>query len=278
MRISIILAAVVTASAANAAIVTQWDFNSPVADANTATGTLTPNIGTGTASVIGITGSFASGDASGGSTDPNVGDDSGWGTTGYAAQGTGSGTRGTQYLSSTAGVLNGLYVTFDVRHSNTSSRFLQFEYTLDGGTTWSSAGLSLNGAPVTGLMEHTGGDAWFNNQRFDLFDVPAASDNANFGFRVTAVFARQHDRLPLGERDGHLLHVRYAPIRHGDDQHARPRRGRAARHRRPARGPSPSIRLQTLTPQREGSGCRAGAFAPICTACVMEAIPSRHAA
>ncbi len=189
MRSAMILAVVGMATAANAAVVTQWNFNSPVADANTATGTLTPNIGAGTASVISVTGSFASGDASGGSTDPNVGDDSGWGTTGYAAQGTGSGTRGTQYLSSTAGVLDGLYVTFDVRHSNTSSRYLQFEYTLDGGTSWSSAGLSLNGAPGSGLLEHIGGDTGCTNQRFDLFDVPAASNNANFGFRVTAVFA-----------------------------------------------------------------------------------------
>lgn len=190
MRFATVLVAVGLAASAHAAIVTQWNFNSVPSDANTSTGTLTPNIGAGTASLVGgTTAIFASGDASGGSTDPQVGDDSGWGTTTYAAQGTGSGTRGAQYMVSTAGVLDGLFVTFDVRHSNTSSRYLQFEYTLDAGSSWSSAGLSLNGAAFSGLFEHIGGDTWFNNRRVDLFGVPGASNNANFGFRVVAVFA-----------------------------------------------------------------------------------------
>jgi hypothetical protein len=69
-----------------------------VADANTATGTTSPFVGAGSASLIGgITSSFASGDATGGSSDPATGDDSGWQTTTYAAQGAGNKTRGVQF-------------------------------------------------------------------------------------------------------------------------------------------------------------------------------------
>ena len=86
------LSALAVVGAANATIITQWNFNSAVADANTATGTTNPNIGTGTAALVGgVTATFASGDASGGSTDPATGDDSGWNLTTFAAQNTGSG-------------------------------------------------------------------------------------------------------------------------------------------------------------------------------------------
>lgn len=185
MTIGVVLAA---AGVANAAIVTQWNFNN--GDASGTTGTTAPALGTGTFSALGVSTSFASGNSNGGSTDPETSvDDTGLQTSGYAAQGTGSGTRGVQFLVSTAGVFDGIYVTFDVRHSNTSSRYLQFEYTLDGGATWSSSNLTQNGAAFDGVFVNNSGDTWFNNRRVDLFDVAGAADNANFGFRVTAIFA-----------------------------------------------------------------------------------------
>lgn len=168
-------------AAANANIITQWDFNFGN-DANTGTGTINPAIGSGTASLVGgVTATFASGDASGGSTDPNVGDDSAWNLTGWAAQGTGSGTRGAQYNVSTVGFSN-IVVTWDQRHSNTVSKYFQFQYSTDG-SSFSSAGLAGDG-----IFFATAGDTWYNNRSVDLTSIGGVANNSTFAFRVVAIF------------------------------------------------------------------------------------------
>lgn len=167
------------APAAHGDVLTQWNFNSPVPDANTSTGTLAPHVGVGTATLVGgVAGSFASGTASGGSTDPAPSDNSGWQTTGYAAQGTEDRTRGVQFAVSTAGWRD-IVVSWDQRHSNTASRYVQFQYSLDGVT------FADFGSPLVG----DAGDTWFNNRTVDLSAVPGASDNASFAFRIVAAFA-----------------------------------------------------------------------------------------
>lgn len=177
-KLAFLTLALGVASAARADIITQWNFNFGN-DANTATGTTNPAIGAGTASTLGgITTSFSSGDASGGSTDPNVGDDSGWQTTGYPAQGVGSGTAGVKFAVSTLGFSN-VVVTFDTRHSNTSSRFVSLDYTLDG-SSWTS---------FQTYEATLGGDQWHNLRTADLSGVSGASNNANFAVRMVTVFA-----------------------------------------------------------------------------------------
>jgi hypothetical protein len=172
------IAAIAVVGSAQADIITQWNFNSIVPDANTGTGTLIPNIGTGTASVVGgvTTTGFNSGDANGGSSDPASGDDSGFQTTTYAATAPNK-TAGVQYLTSTVG-FEDITVSFDVRHSNTSSRFLQFQYTADG-SSWNDFGA---------LLDQNAGDTWFNNNLFDLSAITAVDNNVNFGVRVVAAF------------------------------------------------------------------------------------------
>jgi hypothetical protein len=166
------------ASPARADVITQWNFNSVPPDGNLATGTTIPSIGTGTASLVGgTTGSFASGVANGGSTDPAPTDNTGWQTTTYPAQGAGNLTAGVQFLVSTAGFEN-IVVSWDQRHSNTASRFAQFQYTTDG-TTFTSFG-----PPFAG----TAGDTWFNNRTIDLTGIPGVADNPLFGFRILAAF------------------------------------------------------------------------------------------
>lgn len=161
-----------------AVVITQWNFNSNPADGNTGTGSLDASTGFGTASTVGGTSSaFASGTSNGGSTDPAATDNSGWQTSAYAAQGTGNKTAGVQLLTSTSGYED-ITVSFDVRKSNTSSRFLQFQYTTDG-TTWVDFG---------DLLDGNAGDTWFNNNSFDLSSVSAVENNANFGLRVVAAF------------------------------------------------------------------------------------------
>ena len=162
---------------AHADIITQWNFNSTTPDANTATGTTAPNIGSGTAILFGgTTASFASGDASGGSSDPATGDDSGWNVTTFAAQGVGNLSRGVQFSVSTAGQQN-ITINYDLRHSNSASRFEQFQYSIDGTNFINSA-----------LFDGNIGDTWFNNRTVDLSSIAGVNNNANFSFRVVAAF------------------------------------------------------------------------------------------
>lgn len=172
------LAALLAAGSAQAVVVAQWNFNSPTPDANTSTGSLVPSVGAGTVSAInGVTASFASGDATGGSSDPASGDDSGWNTTTYAVQGTGDKTRGVQFKVSTVGYQD-VVVSYDLRHSNTSSRHELFQYSLDG----------TNFVDGT-LFDGNAGDTWFNARAVDLSSIAGANNNANFAFRVVSTFA-----------------------------------------------------------------------------------------
>ncbi|WP_296761593.1 Ig-like domain-containing protein, partial [Roseiflexus sp.] len=166
-------------AAATTTIITQWTFNSPTPDGNTATGTTDPAIGSGTASLVGgTTATFASGDVSGGSTDPATGDDSAWNTTTYASQGTQDRQRGAQFAVSTVGYQN-IRFSFDLRHSNTAANTVALLYSTDGGATFSEAATFVA----------TAGDAWFNNRSFDFSSIPALNNNPNVVFRIVAAFA-----------------------------------------------------------------------------------------
>ncbi|NUL82895.1 MAG: PEP-CTERM sorting domain-containing protein [Armatimonadetes bacterium] len=106
----------------------------------------------------------------------------GYNTTTYPAQGTGSGTRGVQFNVPTV-AMSEVMVKFDVRASNTGSRFIQFLYTLDrtaGVPVWSNG-------PIFELT--LGGEQWHQNQLVDVSALDAGvENNANFAFRLVAVF------------------------------------------------------------------------------------------
>lgn len=179
MKSVIIAAALLAAGSVNAATVTQWNFNSATPDANTATGSTAPSIGSGTLSLIGgVTATFASGSASGGSSDTaSSADNTAYNLTAFAAQGAGDKTRGIQFNVSTLGFQN-VSVNYDLRHSNTSSSWEQFQY-------------SLNGTTFTDFttFNATTGDTWFNNRTVDLSSIAGANNNASFAFRVLETFA-----------------------------------------------------------------------------------------
>ena len=164
----------VASAAAQSQTLAQWNFNSVPPDASTATGSLLTSVGSGTATLVGTTGSFASGV---GSTDLVAADNSAWGTTGYATQGTGDRTRGVQFNVSTVGS-NLIAVSWDQRLSNTAARSAQFQYSLNG-TTFTDFGAVFSGSP---------GDTWYNSRTVDLSSVAGAGNNANFAFRVVAAF------------------------------------------------------------------------------------------
>jgi hypothetical protein len=172
------LALAAAALPSHAVVVTQWNFNSAPADSSTGTGSQLASVGNGTLSLIGgVTSTFSSGAANGGSSDPATVDDSGLQTTAYKAQGTGNETAGVFFKVSTVG-FQGISFSYDLRHSNTSARHERVQYTLDG-TTFSDIALFTGAA----------GDTWFNNRSVDLSAIAGASNNANFGIRVVAAFA-----------------------------------------------------------------------------------------
>jgi len=168
------LAFVVYTNNASAVVVTQWNFNSSTPDASNSTGTTTPSLGSGIASLVGgVSSGFASGT---GSSDPDSADDTAWSTAAYSPQGTEDKARGVEFRVSTLG-FDSLTINYDLRHSNTSSRYEQFQYSLDGTNFIDFA-----------LFEGNTGDTWFNNRTVDLTGLSGANNNANFAFRIVSTF------------------------------------------------------------------------------------------
>lgn len=171
------MAAVLATGHAQADVLAAWNFNSLTPDGNTGTGSTAASAGMGSASLVGgVTGGFASGTANGGSSDPASTDNSGWQTSNYRAAGAGDKTAGVQFNVSTLG-FEDVVVSYDLRHSNTSSRYEQFQYSLDG--------LSF----VDFLrFDGNAGDTWFRRS-VDLSSIVGVDNNSSFAFRVVSTFA-----------------------------------------------------------------------------------------
>mgnify|MGYP006192295269 FL=1 len=161
---------------AHADVITQWTFNSTTPDGATGTGSVLPSVGTGSLSLIGgVTNpSFNSGV---GSSDPAASDNSGLQTTTYGSQGAGNNGRGIEVKASSVGFEDVVF-SYDLRHSNTSSRYELAQYSLDGVNF-------IDYAVFDGGL----GDTWFNARTIDLSSIAGADDNANLAFRVVATFA-----------------------------------------------------------------------------------------
>ena len=107
----------------------------------------------------------------------------GYQTQNYPTQGQNNLTAGIVFNTPTTGYIN-ITVQFDVRWSNTASKYLRFQYTTDG-TNW------INGPQ---LVANTG-DQWYSQgpgagSRFlvDFTGNTAVDDNANFAFRILTEF------------------------------------------------------------------------------------------
>lgn len=172
------LTTVCALGSAHADVITQWTFNSTTPDGSTGTGTgsALPSLGAGTLGLLGgVTNpSFNSG---AGSSDPAASDNSGFQTSTYAAQGAGNKARGIEVKASSIGFENVVF-SYDLRHSNTSSRYELAQYSLDGVNF-------IDYAVFDGGL----GDTWFNARTIDLSSVAGADNNANLTFRVVATFA-----------------------------------------------------------------------------------------
>ncbi|MFM1770570.1 MAG: hypothetical protein RJA22_3099 [Verrucomicrobiota bacterium] len=152
----------------------QWTFNSPAPDANTATGTLLPAVGAGTASLVGgVSGGYAAGTA----TDPASGgtDNSGWNTTSYPAQGTLNKQAGVQIAVSTAGHRD-ISVAWEQRLSGTASRYARLQYSLNGTDFLDAGVITLSAAGA------------FAPQFQSLSGLPGVDNNPRFALRIVAEF------------------------------------------------------------------------------------------
>jgi hypothetical protein len=112
-----------------------------------------------------------------------------WGlqTTDYPAQSDNPGQAGIVVSVPTTGYRN-IVVKFDVRWSNTASKFLAVEYTTNGGANWTRAR----------VLEARRGDRWHGDTEanggygalveLDLSSDSAVNNNAQFAFRVVTIF------------------------------------------------------------------------------------------
>ena len=179
-----------TATGLNAQdLITHWNFNGPAAD-QIPGGAESPSTqnGIGVAALAGgTTATFASGVASGGSSDPETTSppNYGWNSTTYPAQGTLPKTAGVEFHVSTLGYEHISFV-FDQRLSNTASNTWMMQYCTDVNAStpeWIDAQL------FTVVPQPTGtGDTWFNLRSVDLTSISALNNNSNAGFRVVSDF------------------------------------------------------------------------------------------
>jgi hypothetical protein len=155
-------------------VIAQWNFNSPAADANVGTGTTSPSLGTGAASLLnGTTATFATGDLA---SDPagNT-DNSGWNTSSYPAANASNKTAGAQFKTSTAGRQK-ITVSWSERVSSTGSKYARLQYTTNGTT--------FQDFPTAVAVNSTS----FESKTNDLSAIPTANNNTNFAVRIVAEF------------------------------------------------------------------------------------------
>jgi endonuclease/exonuclease/phosphatase family metal-dependent hydrolase len=170
---SLVATLTVTVGVSATNIVAQWNFNSVTADNNTSTGTTTPSIGSGTASLLGgVTPAFFGGDSSldpAGSTD-----NSGWSSTGYPAQGAGNKTRGVQFNVSTSNKQH-IAVSWSSQSSNTGSKYGRLQYSTNGSDFVDFPFAFTNGTS-------------FTSKTNSLLGVTGVENNPNFAIRLVSEF------------------------------------------------------------------------------------------
>lgn len=163
----------------------QWNFNGTAPEVVPG-GTSAPQtiIGTGIASLVGgTTATFASGTASGGSSDPVVTtpENYGWNITNWATSSTENKQRGVQFQVSTTNY-TGITFKFDQRLSNTAANTWVVQYSTNG-TSWTDAQTFTFEPAATGT-----GDVWYNTRSVDMTGITAINNQATVFFRIVAAY------------------------------------------------------------------------------------------
>lgn len=170
-----------------------WNFN----DSNTvADGGVNATISS-LSLVGGTTATFATG-----SPLDTVSPNQGYNTTNYPAQNTGNLTAGIVFNTPTTGYMN-VTVQFDVRWSNTASKYLRFQYTYDG-VNWINGPQLVAGAGDQWYSQGPGAGSRFS---YSFFADTSADNNPNFAFRILAEFA-PNENAYHSARDGNAAGYR----------------------------------------------------------------------
>ena len=172
--------------------ITQWTFQTGF----TATSP-EPSTGTGTAGVFGsMTGETnATGSATGCAQQSGT---NAW-QIGTANPGSTNESSGVQFLVSTVGFKNIIFA-YDHRFSNTATRTVRIQYTLDGGVNWNNldvsssnysndctgrGGIDNGRIDVSSPVGNNTGDSW-SRRTINFKAITGANNNPNFGIRIAA--------------------------------------------------------------------------------------------
>jgi hypothetical protein len=162
----------VCAPSTRAELLAQWNFNSVEPDGTVGTGTNLVFAGDGTASLIGGTTNIYS---TGSPRDPAGTDNSDWNVRTFPVQANGNKTAGVQFNVSTLGYER-VVVTWDQRHSSTSSRYIRFQYSTNGVDF-------IDGPSLEATVQDT-----HIARTVDLTSTPVVNNKADFAFRIVSEF------------------------------------------------------------------------------------------
>jgi hypothetical protein len=159
---------------ARAEIITQWNFNSSPPDGQVDTGTNTPSIGRGNATLVGgTTAAFVTGDTK---HDPaGTTDNSGWSTRKYPGAISNNLSAGVRFDVDTRGFEN-ISISWYQQNSATASRYMRLQLTADGSRFANSELITIDPAGV------------FTNRSVNLDASSGAADNPAFGFQILSEF------------------------------------------------------------------------------------------
>ncbi len=157
---------------AQAELLAQWNFNSVEPDGAVGTGTNIVSAGADTAILVGGTTNIYS---TGSPRDPAGTDNSDWNVRSFPGQGSNNKTAGPQFNVSTLGYER-IIVTWEQRHSSTSSRYIRFQYSTNGIDF-------IDGPVLEALAQDT-----HIERSVDLTSFPVVNNKPNFAFRIVSEF------------------------------------------------------------------------------------------
>jgi hypothetical protein len=213
----------VSFSAAHGQTIADWDFDNLASNPsfyNDASNTPSASIGSGTATELGMNNNYtyAGGEGPGSSAAsdivPEAGASTGANSYGWRIRGNSNssnagageangwnseapiGTQGAQFNVSTLGY-TGVNVSFDFYTTKQAEALVAFEYSLNGGSTWTDAAMSYSGSMTATTLNNssnpniiqgsylqlaTTAGGWYNDITVNLGGV--ADNNANFEFEI----------------------------------------------------------------------------------------------
>jgi chitodextrinase len=161
-------ASALLAASADAAVVTRWNFNA---------GRMTASEGTGTASLVGTK---SMGFRPGASADSAPGNNRALSFANFSTSVGQSGRRGVQFEADTSG-FGTLTVGFSIGGQGRSSGWGQFQYSVNGGSTYTTADL------VAGGRFKINADGTYRRIAFSLAFIDGVANSADFRFRIVAI-------------------------------------------------------------------------------------------